>query len=79
MTKKTLILAFALSTAIAAGAQTRNGGITADMLEFITAQPEKTQAQKALQNAVRNNGIELLTIGEAVSYTHLTLPTNVNV
>lgn len=65
MIKKTLMLAFALGTAIAAGAQTRSGGITADMLKFITAQPEKNQAQKALQNAVRNNGIELLTIGEA--------------
>ena len=65
MKKRTLILAFALGMTALAGAQTNNGGITADMLEFITAQPEKTQAQKALQNAVRNNGIELLTIGEA--------------
>ena len=65
MKKRTLILAFALGMTTLAGAQTNNGGITADMLEFITAQPEKTQAQKALQNAVRNNGIELLTIGEA--------------
>lgn len=52
----------ALTLAMAANAQ--QGGITPDMLKTITAQPAQTQAQKALTNAIQNNGIELLARGK---------------
>lgn len=48
-----------------ANAQTRDGGITQDMLKTITASAPQTQAQRALQNAILNNGIENLAKGKA--------------
>lgn len=63
--KKIFVGALLLGAATMSFAQTNNGGISADMLKQITAQTKLTQAQTALQNAIRNNGIEVMATGKA--------------
>ena len=64
MNKKIILTVCFCSMAIISHAQ-KAGGITPRMLSEITAQPEKTQAQKAVRNAVINNDIQLLAKGNA--------------
>lgn len=54
-----------LGTAMLAGAQTKDGGISKAMLKQIQEQPAESQAIKALQNAIQNNSIDLLAKGKA--------------
>lgn len=64
MNKKIILTVCFCGMALISHAQ-KAGGITPRMLSEITAQPEKTQAQKAVRNAVINNDIQLLAKGEA--------------
>lgn len=65
MNTKTLLVALAFGTVLTAGAQTKDGGISDDMLKTITAGSQLTQAQRALQSALLTNGIENLAKGKA--------------
>lgn len=63
--KKTIICALLLGTALTVNAQTKDGGISKEMLQQIAAQPAETPALRALQNAIQNNSIDVLAKGKA--------------
>lgn len=63
--KKTFLCALLLGTALMLNAQTKDGGISKEMLRQIETQPAETPALRALQNAVQNNSIDLLAKGRA--------------
>lgn len=67
MINRILTGALFLCVSLSAQAQAA-GGITPQMLKEITAQPEPTQAQKALRNAVLTNNILALAAGDALRY-----------
>lgn len=54
-----------LGSAMIAGAQTKDGGISPVMLKQIQQQPADGPAMRALQNAIQNNSIDLLAKGKA--------------
>lgn len=54
---KTLISLLFLAASLSLSAQTKNGGITADMLKQIEKQQVKSVAEKALGNAIATNAI----------------------
>lgn len=63
--KKTFLSALLFGTALMAAAQTKDGGISKDMLRQIQVQPAETPVVRALQNAIQNNSIDLLAKGKA--------------
>lgn len=63
--KKIFIGALLLGSAMIAGAQTKDGGISPVMLKQIQQQPADGPAMRALQNAIQNNSIDLLAKGKA--------------
>lgn len=59
--KRNLLTVFMMAACIAASAQTKTGGISADMLKQIEMQQPKTAAQRAIANAIATNSINDLT------------------
>ena len=65
MKKATLLCGIAITMALAASAQTKDGGLSADQLKAITQQSAvNNPAQRALANAIRTNSIDDLAHGE---------------
>lgn len=58
--KRLIILAYVMGMCIGASAQTRQGGISADMLKQIENKTPKTGAERALKNAIATNSINEL-------------------
>ena len=60
MRKQTFIVALAMSVALQANAQTKGGGISAEMLGKIQKEQRLTAADNALANAIAANAIDNL-------------------
>lgn len=61
MKKLTIAAVMMLAATLNINAQTKDGGISKDMLQQITAgQAEQTAAEKALTNAIQNNSLDLI-------------------
>ena len=63
--KKQLIFAVALAVCLTASAQTKDGGISAQMLQQIEKQNAPTASDRALRNALASNAIDLLAKNQA--------------
>ena len=60
MKRKVLFLSLALLTSLGSSAQTRQGGISSQMLQTIRQQQPVTAADRALRNAIAANAIDNL-------------------
>ena len=65
--KKQLILAFGLTVCLSAVGQTKEGGITSQMLQQIEKQNAPTASDRALRNALAANAIDLLAKNQAAA------------
>ena len=63
--RKQLIFAVALTACLSASAQTKDGGISAQMLQQIEKQNAPTASDRALRNALAANAIDLLAKNQA--------------
>ena len=63
--RKQLIFAVALTACLSASAQTKDGGISAQMLQQIEKQNTPTASDRALRNALAANAIDLLAKNQA--------------
>ena len=63
--KKQLIFTVALAACLTASAQTKDGGISAQMLQQIEKQNAPTASDRALRNALASNAIDLLAKNQA--------------
>jgi bleomycin hydrolase len=63
--RKQLIFAVALTACLSASAQTKEGGISAQMLQQIEKQNAPTASDRALRNALAANAIDLLAKNQA--------------
>ncbi len=63
--RKQLIFAVALTACLSASAQTKDGGISAQMLQQIEKQNAPTSSDRALRNALAANAIDLLAKNQA--------------
>ena len=58
MSKKTLLFSLCVAVAMTAGAQTKDGGISADMLSQIEKSQKASPSDKAIFNALASNNID---------------------
>ena len=65
--RKQLILALGLSACLTAVGQTKDGGITPQMLQQIEKQNAPTASDRALRNALAANAIDLLAKNQATA------------
>ena len=63
--KRNILLGLGLVATLAAGAQTKEGGISAEMLSQIEQQNAPTASDRALRNALAANAIDLLAKNQA--------------